>query len=111
MRPGVDNAEELIAAEVRLVVGHEVMGVALIKPDAPSPGEALVVQRRDDAAGPSVDDHRRSRRLAAEQDLILRADCHSHWPGAFVDGEVEGVFDQGGPRNHYIRPDPEHRPG
>src|SRR5712692_7866606 len=99
MRPGVDDTEELIAAEARRRLGQEVLRVAFVEPDLVRP--TLVVQRRDDGAALSVDDHRRARRIAAEQDLVLRAECHSLRPGAFVDGAVERILDlHCGRRNH-----------
>src|SRR5215470_15629541 len=53
-------------------------------------GATLVRQGRDNGAALGVDDHRRRRRVAAEQDLVLRADCHSLRPGALVERDVEG---------------------
>src|SRR6266851_5246910 len=99
MRPGVDDTEELIAAVARSRVGKEVLRVAFVEPDLI--GATLVVQRRDDAAAAGVDDHRGARRIAAEQNLILWAECHSLRPGAFVDGDVERILDlHCGGRNH-----------
>src|SRR5712691_4388013 len=99
MRRGVDDAEELIAAEARRRLGQEVMRVAVVEPDLVRP--TLVGQRRDDGAALRVDDHRRARLIAAEQNLNLWAECHSLRPGAFVDGDGERIlYLHCGGRNH-----------
>src|SRR5579875_1777067 len=90
---GVDDAEMLRIGAARF--GEEVMAVAMVEPDLVA--AVLIAQDMNDVAVVQIDDHRRwhvfERVVAAEQDLVLRADRHALRSFALVMRDVEGLDD------------------